>query len=458
MDGFNRDAEQGYGIANELNWKLSDHLTLKSLSAYRSVKSKTARDGDATDAPVSQSATFTYQDQISQEFNLLNDFGVLSGVVGAYYFIEDFHTLSGLISPAFGTYRALSAAASISQDSKTPTISSALFAQETWHVTPRLGLTLGARYTAEIKKFSTFIERRRYTPGVAGDQALFPGFPFIHDFRSKANKLTPKFGIDFQFNDDVLLYASATQGYKSGGYNIGASSLVGVQFGPETIWAYEAGAKTEWFDRRLRLNVAAFRYDWKGLQFNAQIGPGISATTNAARASVNGLDIDLDARPVEDLTISAAATYLDSSYDDFKAQTVATGLRPYLAGNPRFTPATGAFDASGDTLINAPRLSLSASAQKDFDFAGGRGFIRGEYSYTAKTFFDPSNVAIASRPAFSLINASVGFTPRDSNWQIAIWGKNLADKDYVNFVVASTFPTASLGGPRTIGIRLVYSR
>lgn len=458
IDGQMRYREQSYGINNELTWKLNDALSLKSLTAYRSVKSSTITDGDSQDVTLSITRARNSHPQISQEFNLLNDFGRVSGVAGLYYYYEIPQLVGDTLNPAFpAANRPLSGAARNYQDTKTPTISTAAFIQETLHVTDRLGLVLGGRYTTEKKTLNQYNTRLRLTPGVAGDGTPFPGNPFIAVVSKTANKFTPKFGVDYQYSDDIMIYASATNGYKSGGYSNTASSFVGIDYGPETIWAYELGAKTEWLDRRLRVNLAVFRYDWKGLQFSALIAPSTSATTNAAKATVNGFEVDIIAKPMPDLTVTANATLLDSQYDNFTGQNVAVGLRPYLVGNPNFTPP-GTFNASGKTLINSPKLSFSGTAQKDFDIGSGTAYVRGEYSYTSKTYFDPTNVPISSRPSFSLINASVGYRPIDSNWEASIWGKNLTDEEYITYVTATFVPTAPVGPPRTFGVRIVYTR
>ena len=281
--------------------------------------------------------------------------------------------------------------------------------------------------------------------------------PFIADLNKNAEAFTPKLAVNWQATPDAMIYASATNSYKSGGYNRTARAAQGADFGPEEIWAYELGAKTDWFDRRLRIDVAVFHYEWTGLQFNASIAPQVSVVSNAAAAVVNGLEASFTAKPLQGLTVMANATLLNSDYVDFSKFSFQAGFKPYLVGDPRYNAAAGTFNASGNQLVNAPNLSVNLSGQKDFDFADGANlFLRAEYAFTSKTYFDPTNLAIASRPAFGLINVTVGYSPPHSHWQMALWVKNLADTMYINGTAGGAFITAPVGDPRTFGARLNY--
>jgi iron complex outermembrane receptor protein len=143
---------------------------------------------------------------------------------------------------------------------------------------------------------------------------------------------------------------------------------------------------------------------------------------------------------------------------DFKRYAFQAGFRPFLLNDPRYNIAAGTYDASGKQLVNAPAVSLNLTGQKDFALHdGGDLFVRAQYAFTSKTYFDPTNVAIATRPAFSLVNASVGYSPPRSRWQVALWGKNLANMLYINGVGGGSFVTAPVGDPRTFGLRVNYA-
>ncbi len=482
--------EAAWGVSNELTWTINDMFTVKSVTAYREDKSGNNMDGDGTEdtsgaggiaafgninyfqgTPPTLNTVDYWEHQTSQEFNLLNKIGPFSGIVGAYYFSEYVDQIASSIT--VGPVKEVLAtnpttARSLQgnpRDSRTPVTSQAVFFEETYHVTPRLGVSVGARYTQERKVLDIY----NLSINLLNNSVIS-----VFDIRgSKAavrnfNAFTPKFGVNYQLTDDAMVYASATKGFKSGGYSNSARALAGADFGQETIWSYEVGAKTDWFDHRLRVNVAAFRNDWQGLQFSAVVTsvPPVTGTSNAAKAYINGIEADITAKPDPTITLTGSVTLLDAKYVDFKSYSPGANIVPFFTGDPRYTPANTAlgivahYDASGKTLVEAPPVSLILSGQKDFNMSdGGNFYVRGEYQYTALTYFQPSNTPVTSQPAFSLYNASIGYTAPGGHWQVALWGKNLSDQNYVlNVSVgANTHVTAPVGVPRTFGARITYN-
>lgn len=455
--------ELAYGLSDELSWAPSEHFSLRSLAAGRTDDSYLAQDG-LTQVKYSFGSARYKEYQLSEELNAINHLGRFSGVVGLYYFSENMEILGYSYNPGGNAKVPNPLSGNLTaQDTWQPTISKAIFFDESYQLTPTLALSVGARYTQEHKTLNTYNSTVVYAPGFPGDGAFTapsPGTinPFIADLNKDAHALTPKVALSWQATPAALVYVSATNSYKSGGYNSTARAALGADFGPEKIWAYELGAKTDWFDRRLRANLAVFHYYWTGLQFNALVGPQISVVSNAAAATLDGLEANVTAKPAAGLTLTANATLLSSRYDSFKAFAFQAALRSFLASDPRYNVSAGAYDATGKQLINAPAVTLNVSAQKDFELPGGADlFVLGEYAYTSKTFLDPTNAAIASRPAYSLVNASIGFSPPHSHWQAALWGRNLMDTMYITGIAGGSFVTAPVGDPRTYGVRLSYT-
>ena len=324
-------------------------------------------------------------------------------------------------------------------------------------------MTVGGRYTEDWKGIDLLTGMQYYIPGDPRNKQFLPStsqfvYPFIANVNQISSKFTPKIAVNWQATSDALVYASATNGFKSGGLSYTARNLLGISFGPENLWAYEIGAKTDWFGHTLRVNVAAFHYIWQGLQFNSQLAPQVTVVSNAAGATLDGFEWAVISKPAPGLTLNFNGTVLNSQYTDFKTFVPAGGFATYglYGGDPRYTGTT--YDASGHQLVNAPHLSLTVSAQKDFDLSDGADlFVRAEYQYTSRTYFDPTNLPIASRPAYSLVNASIGYSPAHSHWTVALWGKNLADTMYINGLGASNTITAPVGDPRTFGVRINYS-
>jgi iron complex outermembrane receptor protein len=485
-DVYNREA--AWGVSNDLSWTINSMLTAKSVTAYREDRSHNAQDGDATEDVTSSEgigawgntgyftgaipdlgAMDVWEHQFSEEFNLLNKIGPFSGVAGLYYYNEYVNQIGSTIAigPAKEALalnpNAAATRVGSPRDTRIPVISQAAFFEETYHVTPRLGVSVGARYTEERKVLDTYnLAINLLTNVVTTKFDIRGGAAAVNHYHA----FTPKFGVNYQVTDDAMVYASATKGFKSGGYSSSARSLIGASFGQETLWSYEVGAKTDWFDHRLRVNLAAFRNDWQGLQFSATISnnPPVTGTSNAAAAYINGLEADITAKPDPTITLTGSVTLLDAKYVNFKTFNPGASLIPYLAGDPRFTAATaqqGArYDASGKTLVEAPPVSLIFTGQKDFNFSNGSSvYVRGEYQYTALTYFQPSDTPIASQPAFSLYNASIGYEAPGGHWQVALWGKNLSDQNYVINVGlnSNNHITAPIGLPRTFGARITYN-
>jgi iron complex outermembrane receptor protein len=453
VDTPSRDRQQSYGATNDLSIKINDNLTLKSLTAYRSLNSFEYSDGDGTELTIALlSANNNNQHQFSQELNLEHNFGRLSGVVGLYYFDE--YLNFRYAGPNAGPPVKLT-----HQDTLFPTKSAAIFAQETFQLTDSLSFIAGARYTKERKGINQFIEQIILHPGFPDDQQVTGFGHHEFDVHKWTHSVTPKFGVNWQASENAFLYASITKGYKNGGYSPSAFTPDAASYGPENLWSYEVGAKTDWFDRRLRVNVSLFKYAYKGLQFTTLIADKITATTNAAAANITGLDVDVTAKPANGLTLTGNASFLpQAEYTDFKTLSAPSYFREFLrvAGDPNLLDfSTGRYDASGKRIVGAPKIALTLTAQQDFDLSDGSYvYVRGEYNYTSTIESDATNLEIAKLDPISLYNASIGYMPKSGKWNIALWGRNLGDKQWVNWITSSPRPVGNVAPPRTFGVRL----
>ena len=286
------------------------------------------------------------------------------------------------------------------------------YVQADINLTDALTFTAGIRYTDEEKDFSIRDNRPRTGTGLCQAAAQFGPSTCIDTANLIATNgvpipteqsvsiWTPRFALNYSVNDDVLLFASATRGFKSGGWNArGTSPTELLPFGPETAWSYEAGAKTELFDRLLRFNVTAFYLDVGGLQTpSAFIRPNGSLafiTRNFADYENKGLEVEITTVPVDGLNIFAAVGYQDDEYnidqsapalDEFGVQAVAAqqsdclsqlaaGLLPNAAGADT-APACGVGIVAPDGSIAEPvrtpdwTVAIGASYEADMgDFS-----------------------------------------------------------------------------------------
>jgi iron complex outermembrane receptor protein len=466
--------EKDFGISDEINWKFNDNLSLKSLTAHR-IEHTLADGGDTLTVNHSALPTDVQENETTQEFNLINHFGPLSGVIGYFYFNENYNFLGqGWFD--FGNPSLSNFGGEFYQITIQPTTSQAVFFNETYQITQPFGITVGGRYTSETKGLintvnyftvgnglHTEAEALASNPALAACVAASQpcGGNYVGNLSKTFTHFSPKVSLNLQATPDTLLYVSATNGYKSGGYNFtyaDQSAFLPPGFGPETIWDYEIGAKSDLFDHALRLNAAVFRYQWTALQFASLVAPAVSTTANAGDAHLTGVELNATVKPARGWLFTGGLTWLSSRYDNFNAYSVPGGLSGYLAGNPNFNAAAGSLNATGNQLAGAPNLSLNITGQRDFYLQnGGDLFVRASYEYVSQTYFDPSNVPINSRPAYSLVNASGGYGWGDGRWQVALWGKNLTNK-----VVPSGFNAGSppdefyVSDPRTYGVRINF--
>lgn len=416
-----------WGTAAEINYDLSNALQFKSLTGYRESRLTQVGDTDGTALNIRRTDQFEDQNQVSQEFNLTGHAAGLIYIGGLYYFKEEINVRATVTT--FPTV-----AASFSPTINTEAL--AAFGQATYAFTDTLSVTGGIRYTREHKKFDQF----------ALNRSLVTGLPLATYPRSYATgnvykAWTPKFMIEFKPVHGVLLYASATKGFKSGGFNL--TSVNPAQgFAPESLWSYEGGAKLGLLNNKLRLNTAIFHYDYTNLQVQSFLTPGVIDITNASDATVDGVEIESEAQAAPWLKVGANLAYLDARYKNY---TSALG------------PGNVPFDASGKRLNLSPKWAYTLYAQADAAIGNGSGFLRGEFSHRTRQYFTASNAGLDQQPGFGLINASAGYTFPGEHFEVLVFARNIADKQYITSTATFGAGVAGrVGEPRTCGMRAVF--
>ena len=442
------------GVSEEINWTINPNLSLKSISAYRKNAFHLTVDTDDTEIPFNIANQNEHEREITQEFAVQANYGNFEGVGGLYYFDETDRSLG--IAQVYPTPLVSSAPPGPVYAQLTPTTSStaeAAFAQGIYHLAPALALIAGYRYTLEDRhldqNFQNYI-----TFGT--EQFNSPGFPFINSTTRHFHGSTPKLGIDWNVTQDAMLYFSATRGYKSGGLNWTASTVATESFNPETLTSYEIGAKTEWLDHRLRVNLTGFKYDYSNLQVESLVNATSIAIGNAATASVKGLEAEINIKPSPSWQFTSNLTLLNAVYESFPNAAVPATLLSYVAGLPQFNATTGTFNASGNHLDAAPHVTASLAVQRSWNVhQGSTVYARGEYYWQDRVYYDPTNLEVQSQGPYGLINTYIGYNTVDGLWQVQLWGKNLADRSYIIAAAANGLgPSGLIGSPRTFGLRL----
>ena len=329
----------------------------------------------------------------------------------------------------------------------------AIYGQLTWDFNERLSTTLGLRYSFEEKDF------------VAAGSSTFGGGLIVDPFpRTETSddwdSVDFRASIGYAFTDDILGYASASSGFKSGGFAGSPSTAAGAvkPFNREKALNYEGGIKSQWFDNTLQVNLTGFITDYKDLQVTrfattpAVPVVGEFLTENAEKAELMGLEFELLWLLTENLAISGNYAYLDAEYKDF------TGVTPTPAGIP--------LDFSGNVMRQAPEQTggIDATLTLPLEF-GGTVKARIGARYVDKIFYDPGALPAINREnsvseAYTLMDARVAYTSESGLWELAGWVKNLTDEEHVTHVFTlggGTRGFSRFGNPRWYGITLTLN-
>lgn len=437
----NRDPVQNRdtgGVSAEINWSTSAG-TLTSLTAYRLSDWYNLADNDFTALDMLASGIKEDQTQVSQELRFTSKAeGPFNYIVGAYYFHQGLNTDSkAIIGPDLGVYPSVTPADILA---KLGTDSYAAFAHGEYHFNPQWSLIAGVRYTREDKTV---------TQSQIGDPygLLLATQPARKLSRSEG-AVSPMVSVNYKPTDDLFLYATFSQGFKSGGFNVFSivtprtSRADDAEFAPEHVNNYEAGFKSEFLDHRLRLNVSAYYMDYQNLQANELLlvgGLPSFQTSNAAKARSEGVEVEVDARPTRELTLGLTYGYDDATFASYANAT-----------------STGA-DYTGHTLPRAPKNNASASAQWEHPLSDALSlFARVDASYRSKIYFAPDNGL--TQGDLTLVNARLGLEAPSGRWGVYLWARNLGnvnyaiDKEYGVIVPGQV--TEALAAPRTFGVEI----
>lgn len=343
-------------------------------------------------------------------------------LVGLYYFDDEKDMGSFDPTPGFG----------FSTRGIQDTTSWALFGQTSFALSDSLSLTLGARYTEEEKEID-------YTNDL--------GLDTMRDWDTDG--VTGRVGLDWKLAEDTLLFLTYSTGFKSGGFNgqfvFSEASLDPVE--DETIETVELGIKTDFWERRARLNATVFATRYDDIQLTtlaATPGGGVATRLrNAGAADMAGLEAELSLLPIENLQISASFSYIDTELVD--DETVVSGGYTTLI--------------KGNELPMTPSTSYSLLARYSIPTAElGKFVLQANYSWKDDHWFSVENLETEREEGYGLLSARVSWLSEDEKYRVEVFGDNLTDEEYFLYLanLSTSAVVSTWSRPRTYGIKFTY--
>ena len=381
----------------------------------------------------------------SQEIQIAsNKRGPLEWILGYFYFRENvkYSVFSSCPTAVRNT-------AGCAFASGFPTTNSnAVFGQASyWLVPDKFKFTGGIRYTSDHKVI------RRFSATTDANQRIASVTPTGEVIDLSFKKTTWRVGAEYHVSPENMLYATVSSGFRSGGFNGGnfTDPRLPAGFGPESVTAYEAGSKNRFLDNRLQLNLSLYRNEFKDLQVQNQFivtNPAGGTTTtsvilNAAKAHSQGVEIELQAVPVNNLNIGMSATFMEAKYDNY-------------ANTPAPANYSGFLNYSGHQVPYSPKYKLTGVVSYDIDL-GSAGKIAPQATllWSGGYYNTDTNTVLDYQPAYAKLDLRIGWTSADEKFSLEGFVNNVTNEITLN---RSTFGSRGLNqsydAPRMYGVRL----
>jgi iron complex outermembrane receptor protein len=426
---------ESWGLALTLDYDLGDGMALKSITSYRDLYWNVGMDLDGSPLNILQTSFITDQRQASQELQLTGTLfeDAIDYVVGLYYFKEEGH-LHDFVTFSEGLLQ-------IDGNNELSTENYAAFGQFDWRINDLVTLQVGGRFTSEEKTFEGFqSDLNGFNYKLFNDVDFSPagvtrnGFPNpdqplryypAGEQEKSFDNFSPRVGVQLFPMDDVMVYGTWSQGYKTGGWTTRLSNPLpeAPDFDEEEAESFEVGVKSRLFDNLLQLNAAVFQTTYDGIQLNFQ--EGVSPTIrNAGEAEIRGAEVETVWNLTDAFTVNATLGLLDTEYTDVLPQAV--------AGAP---PIPGVQEGIGEgvSLPKAPEVQFNITPSYTAQLPGGRGELQfvADFTYTSDLKNDTQGTYLLVRDDTNILNASVTWRPENANWEVSFGGTNLTDERYL---------------------------
>lgn len=407
-------------------------------------------------------------EQFSQEFRLSDEWDNGNWVLGLYYFESDIDgdyrldvnypgelidiILTGAGVPGFplGLGPEIMDFVDYNVDFNQDTESVALFGQIEYDLTESLRLTAGLRYTRDERDF-TYLNFDTDANAIAFDYRN-GGADVINGNKNNINEnnLSGKVALDWDIDENIMLFANISRGFKSGGFNAGFMDVdmqtardnfgITTQYDEEILTSYEAGIKSSLLDNRVRFNASVFYYDYS--DFQALSFFGISQFIVNSDASVKGGEIELVAQPTEQLEFQLGASFIDSNVDEIRNLNTGEVLKDR-------------------DMVLAPKLTFNGLVRYEWTLANDATIsAQTDFNYQDDHFFDVTNQPVSSQDSYTVWNARLAYLSPQEQWEFSLWGKNLGDEQYrvyrFDFTGAGGFNQNFYAPPQWYGVTVNY--
>jgi len=318
------------------------------------------------------------------------------------------------------------------------------FAQLGYKFTDTLKLEAGVRYTTDKKSgnqvgVAVALGDRLKPTDTVPLTPLTDAAGFSADYSEKWSKVTPQATLTWTPNADLMAYATASVGFKGGGFQNDAPNAFAAQqpYRPESVTNYEAGFKWEFLDRRARWNTSVFYMDYTDLQVQRTDGTCLcNVISNAGAAKIKGVESEFQIAPIQGLRLSLGGSILDAKYTDF------------------VDPVTK-ISYNGEFMQRTPKYQLSAGVEYATTAFGLKDALHFKLAYKkqGKLYWAPDNVQYED--PYGLLDGRISLAPPEKPWSVSVWARNIGDKVYrTNIIDILGDAVSSFGAPRTFGVEL----
>ncbi|OUS23464.1 ligand-gated channel protein [Thalassotalea sp. 42_200_T64] len=438
------------GMSLTVEYDINDLWSVKSVTASRESYSPTNIDFDNTSLRIFDVPAIYDDEQFSQEFQLNYNSDNLSFVSGLYYFDGESCGHYDAILEVLGVSLGLpgfTAEKSGCNNSETY----AAYAQGSYNLSDKLSVTLGARYTTEEKEakvhdaslFGTVYPKSGWVPGYVRDEAAIAAATnTVLDDSKEWSRFTPRVGIEYQYSNDMMVFASYSQGFKSGTFNPRAGKPEPAA-DPEIVDSFEVGIKSEWNDN-LRVNATLFMLDHKDRQYISVL-PNADPTIldqslgNIGESEATGAELEVQYAATDALSFDLSVGFIDTEFSEV------------LSWN-----GTGYDDISDDfTITNTPETTANFAVNYDLETDLGSFVFNANYYYRSE--YDLSEKGnLLSQDGYGLVNLGINWYSNDGNWEAGLHMKNVTDEEYLVGNYAFVTPqddgsyTEGFGGDTTL--------